>query len=56
LSDVKGWQKSWTRLFRLIPLIPNTLSVFTNDGTEYRFILPSQTAWPKAIDEQLNSD
>lgn len=46
-----GWTRPrWTKFLNVIPLAPNSLSVFTTDGTEFRFVLSGRAAWQQAID------
>lgn len=40
----------WTKFLNAIPLTPNSLAVFTADGTEYRFVLNGRKKWQEAID------
>ena len=53
LAHVTRTQKGWTRFLGFIPLFPNTLAVFTEDGHEYRFVLTDREAWAMAIEKQL---
>jgi hypothetical protein len=50
LSAVTGLELCWTKLFNLIPLVPNALAVQTA-GAEFRFVLHEREAWRRAIDE-----
>jgi len=54
LTDIKSSHVCWTKLFGLIPFVPNSLAVLTNDGNEYRFVLFDRKAWVAAIDAQKN--
>jgi hypothetical protein len=50
LADVEDLWKTWTRLFGLIPLVPNALAVAT-PGKTYRFILFGRDEWLRLIRE-----
>ena len=50
--SIKSVEKCWTKFLNLIPLVPNSLAITTNQGTEYRFVLFGRTAWVSAINEQ----
>ncbi len=49
LRDIDDVHKCWTRLFGLIPLIPNSIAVATRDGKTYRFVLFGREQWVDAI-------
>lgn len=55
LSDVQSLQTSWTKFLGLIPLFPNSLSVYTKQGKEYRFVLFDRAAWAAAIEAHRNA-
>lgn len=42
-------QPSWTKFLNIIPLAPNSLSVFTTDDTEFRLVLSGRLHWQEAI-------
>jgi hypothetical protein len=54
LDSISTTRLCWTRLFNLIPLLPNSLAVQTTDGQEYRFALPRRQQWQRAIVQQLH--
>ncbi len=51
LSDIQYAKINLYKFLRLIPLLPNSLSVYTTDETEYRFVLWGGSAWAKAINQ-----
>jgi hypothetical protein len=51
LRDVEGAWKCWTKLFGLLPVLPNSLAVATARGTVYRFIMFERDAWIRLIRE-----
>lgn len=51
LRDVEGAWKTWTKLFGLIPVFPNSLAVATAQGKTYRFIMFGRAAWIRLIRE-----
>jgi hypothetical protein len=50
LSDIQSSEKCWTKCLGLIPLMPNSLAVYTKDSKEYRFVLFGRGTWAAAID------
>lgn len=50
LADVEAVWKTWTRLFGLVPLVPNSLAVATPERT-YRFIMFGRDEWVRLIRE-----
>lgn len=50
LADIEAVWKTWTRLFSLIPLVPNALAVATPDKT-HRFIMFGRDEWVRLIRE-----
>lgn len=55
LKDIADLQFCWTKFLNVIPLMPNSLSIKTNDGQELRFVLFGRSAWKKEIEAVLNS-
>ncbi len=55
LSDIQSSEKCRTKFLDFIPLVPNSLAVYTKSGTEYRFVLFGRSAWAAAIDANKNS-
>src|SRR5262245_14419295 len=51
LRDVEGVWKTWTKLFGVIPILPNSLAVGTARGTVYRFIMFERDVWIRLIRE-----
>ena len=50
LDAIAETQLAWTKFLNAIPLTPNSLAVFTADGTEYRFVLNGRKKWQEAIE------
>lgn len=50
LSSIKSLGKSWTKFLGIIPIMPNSLSVYTQDNEEYRFVIFGRKAWIEAIE------
>jgi hypothetical protein len=48
-------QPCWTKFLGIVPLLPNSLAVFTKQGTEYRFVLFGRRAWAAAIEAAARS-
>ncbi len=55
LSDVQSSEKCWTRFLGFIPIMPNSLAVYTKAGKEYRFVLFGRGAWATVIEAQRNA-
>ena len=55
LSDIQSSEKCWTKFLGFIPLMPNSLAVYTKAGKEYRFVLFGRGAWAAAIDANKNA-
>jgi len=52
LSNIHSSEKCWTKFLGLIPIMPNSLAVYTKEGKEYRFVLFGRGAWKAAIEAQ----
>jgi hypothetical protein len=52
LADIAGMEKRWTKLLKLIPIIPNTLAVQTTQGEEHSFVCYGRDAWIAAVEQQ----
>lgn len=48
LHEVRSVARCWTRLFGLLPLVPNSISVRT-DRAEHRFVVFGRAGWVEAI-------
>jgi len=55
LPDILSSEKCWTKFLGFIPLMPNSLAVYTKTGNEYRFVLFGRGAWAAAINENKNA-
>ena len=55
LSSIQSSKKCWTKFLGFIPLAPNSLAIYTNEGKEYRFVLFKRGAWATAIDNARQS-
>ncbi len=49
ISNIKSSEPSWTKFLGFIPIFPNSLSVYTKQGKESRFVLFGRGAWAAAI-------
>ena len=49
LRDVDDVRKCWTKLFGLIPILPNSLAVETARGKTYKFVLSDRDVWADRI-------
>jgi hypothetical protein len=52
LANLTGTSKCWTKFLNLIPLLPNSVAIVTNEGQEVRFVTFKRQAWIDAIDGQ----
>lgn len=48
-TAITSVRKCWTKLLDLIPLLPNSIAVRSNDGMEYRFVVFGRQGWIDAI-------
>jgi len=55
LSDIHSTKKCWTKFLGFIPVMPNSLSVYTSQGNEYQFVLFGRAEWAKEIVGQKNA-
>ncbi len=55
LGEIQSLTPSWTRFLNLIPIFPNSLSLLTNKGDKYRFVLFKRADWAVAIEAQRNA-
>ena len=39
LPNIHSLEKCWTKFLGFIPMMPNSLAVYTKSGKEYRFVL-----------------
>ena len=49
IANLRSVEKSWTKFLGFVPLFPNSLSVYTTQGNEYRFVLFGRDAWAETI-------
>ncbi len=49
LGEISSVTKCWTKFLNLIPTVPNSLAVTTNQGQERRFVLVDRNTWISAI-------
>jgi len=54
LSNIQSSEKCWTKFLGFLPIMPNSLAVYTKEGKEYRFVLFGRGAWAAAIEAQKN--
>jgi GRAM domain len=45
LSDVASITKSWTKFLGFLPIFPNSISLLTQQGQEFRFVLFGRDTW-----------
>lgn len=50
ILSVKSVSPCWTKFLGLIPLFPNSLSVVTDQGKDYRFVLFGRHQWADMIE------
>jgi GRAM domain len=53
LQDIKTITPCWTKFLGRIPLFPNSLSVQTHTGAEYRFVLNRRLEWAADINQEI---
>ena len=52
LTSIQSIEKCWTKLLGFIPIIPNSLAVYTRQGKTYRFVFFKRSAWITALNSQ----
>jgi len=50
LSNVVEVAKAWTRVFGVVPLVPNSLAVTDGGGVVRRLVLSGRSGWAAEID------
>lgn len=51
LSLIKDVGGTWTKLFGVLPLVPNSIAVTLHDGTAHSFVVTGRGSWIAAITE-----
>ena len=54
LSNIASTKKIWTKLFNIIPVVPNSLAVKCVDEQEYRFVLSGRGYWEYKINQNIS--
>jgi hypothetical protein len=49
LEDIAQVGKPWARFLNLAPLVPNSVTIETQDGRRYRFVCAGRDGWSSAI-------
>ena len=49
ISNIQSSEPSWTKFLGFLPIFPNSLSVYTKQGKEFRYVLFGRGAWATAI-------
>lgn len=49
IPSIQSSEPAWTKFLGFLPIFPNSLSVYTKQGKEYRFVLFGRGAWAAAI-------
>ena len=49
ISNIQSSEPSWTKFLGILPIFPNSLSVYTKQGSESRYVLFGRGAWAAAI-------
>jgi hypothetical protein len=53
IQDIKTITPCWTKFLGRIPLFPNSLSVGTQSGAEYRFVLNRRLEWAAEVNREI---
>lgn len=53
LSEIMTVEPAWTKFLKVIPLVPNSLSVRLRDESEVRFVLTKRQEWKDQIERLL---
>ena len=54
LSDITDTYLGWTKLFGIIPLLPNAIVITTNENKLFRFTVFHRNEWLSKINDILN--
>ncbi|WP_341708853.1 GRAM domain-containing protein [Halopseudomonas sp.] len=49
ISNIQSLEKAWTKFLGLMSIFPNSLSIYTKQGKEFRYVLFGRGAWAAAI-------
>ncbi len=49
LADIVAVEMTWTKVFGLLPIVPNALLVCTRAGGKHRFTVWNRMAWREVI-------
>jgi hypothetical protein len=55
LDRIQSLKKCWTKFLGFIPLVPNSLAVYTKSGKEYRFVLFKRGIWMTTIEKHKHA-
>jgi hypothetical protein len=50
LARIEKAEKCWSKIFGLIPLVPNSMLITTTDDVEFRFVAWGRQEWIDAIE------
>jgi len=54
LSNISATEKVWTKVFNIIPMVPNSLAIKCVDGQDYRFVLFGRKDWELKINQKIS--
>ena len=49
IKNIQSSEPSWTKFLGFLPIFPNSLSVYTKQGKEFRYVIFGRGAWSAAI-------
>ena len=52
ILDIKHTELSWTKLFGIIPLLPNSITVTTIADVKHKFVVYGRNEWKRLIDNK----
>lgn len=55
INDIKKINMIWTRVFGILPLVPNSFELELQNDNKLRFVVNGRRKWIKAIEEVLDS-
>ncbi len=54
LSDISHFEKEWTKLLGIIPMVPNILAIYTHGGEKFRFQVLKRDLWITLLEKKEN--
>ena len=56
LTNIHSLRKCWSKILGFIPILPNSLAVYTKQGKEYSFLLFGRDKWAMDLENHIIKD